>query len=82
MQQSHYSGSLRLTPLCAVRPTLKAAARFAMPGKPVAIPASRGIRNATKDAGAPAMAKRLEFAILAGLMALPIVLWFARNLPV
>ena len=48
----------------------------------MAIPASHGTRNATKGVAVLVMAKRLEFAILAGLMALPIVLWFARNLPV
>ena len=49
-----------------------------MPGKPAAIPASRATRNAISRVVALAMGERVEFALLATLMALPVLLWLVH----
>ena len=51
-----------------------------MQERPAAIPAFRGTRYATRDADVREMARRLEFALIAALMALPTVLWLASSL--
>lgn len=54
------------------------AAKYAMQGRLAGTLAYRATKNVTSLADAPAMAKRVEFALLAALMTLPLLLWMAH----